>query len=236
MKSVWTLSCGIVVGLSALLVQPQDDTAESAKQDETQPERVELSFEWPEKQQINTELNLEAQWLESAIGHRGKQDGTDQFWVDLSFSPTQTATLLGVHVREPDETLRSQLKIESGMGLVVEQVVGESAAAAAELKMHDVLLAFDDQLLVNQDQLTTLVRNHEAGDTVTLTLVREGKKTTVDVELQEGDVSNAEAIDATQSGWLLNVHPRLDLSTFHHSEHANMNCSNCHQAAGGSGN
>ncbi len=54
-------------------------------------------------------------------------------------------------------------------------VVPDSPAAAT-LKKNDVLTKLDDQLLIEQRQLSVLIRNHKDGDEVTLTYIRGGKE------------------------------------------------------------
>lgn len=149
------------------------------------------------------------------------------FILDLSIPQhSQTATVLGVHVRRPDDTLRSQLEIEEGMGLVIEEVIGDSAAENADLRVHDVIVAFDRQLLVNEEQLTTLVRNQEPGDEVSLTIFRAGEKMQADVELQTGSISREVPLDVPLSEY----HPRVDLSV-HKTHAAFMKCTDCHVGA-----
>lgn len=154
------------------------------------------------------------------------QEPDDEFLLDLTFTAeSQMATVLGVHVRRPGETLRSQLQIDEGMGLVIDQVVGDSAAADAKLQTHDVIIAFDRQWLVNEEQLTTLVRNREPGDEVTLTIIRGGQKQQVDVVLKKGAISSEIPEHTDLSAW----HPGVK-GTLDHSHPAFSRCTDCHVA------
>jgi hypothetical protein len=92
-------------------------------------------------------------------------------------------TWLGVYSEEVSEALGSQLSLESGEGLVVTYVATDSPAAKAGLQKNDVLVQLGDQLLVNQDQLAKLIRAQKEGDSVMLTLYRQGKKQTVSTTL-----------------------------------------------------
>jgi hypothetical protein len=98
----------------------------------------------------------------------------------------EPVTYLGVETSPVGATLTAQLGLQDGAGLVVNQVVPDSPAAAV-LKPHDILLKLDDQLLVEQRQLAVLVRNHKEGDEVTLTFLRGGKQTTAKVKLAKHD-------------------------------------------------
>jgi hypothetical protein len=94
-------------------------------------------------------------------------------------------TYLGVTTSRVGETLARQLRLPDGVGLVVDHADANSPAAAAGLRMHDILYKLDDQVLVNQDQLGVLVRMHKMGDEVKLTVIREGKETVVPAKLSE---------------------------------------------------
>ncbi len=101
--------------------------------------------------------------------------------------PMETVTFLGVETTPADSALADQLGLADGTGLVVRRVLEDSAAAGV-LKEHDVLTRLGDQILVDQRQLSVLVRSHKAGDEVSLTLLRGGKETTVKVKLGTHEV------------------------------------------------
>ncbi len=82
---------------------------------------------------------------------------------------------LGVAAAEVSPELTAQLGLPRGVGLSVIHVQPDSPAAAAGLQQHDVLHKLDDQVLVNTEQLRTLVQNKTKGDAVTLTLFRQAK-------------------------------------------------------------
>jgi serine protease Do len=99
----------------------------------------------------------------------------------------ESVTFLGVETAPVSPTLTAQLGLADGTGLVIAQVALESPAAGV-LKEHDVLLKLDDQLLIEQRQLSVLLRNHKEGDEITLTYLRGGKQATVRVKLAKHDV------------------------------------------------
>jgi hypothetical protein len=98
--------------------------------------------------------------------------------------PMVKHAFLGIGVDIPGETLRSQLRLEPGAGLVV-NYVDESGPSNKLIRQHDVLQKLDDQILVNGEQFIALVRMHKPNDTVKITLIREAKTTTVEVKLGE---------------------------------------------------
>jgi hypothetical protein len=94
-------------------------------------------------------------------------------------------TFLGVNLSEPPPVLRAQLGLPEGTGLVVENVVPGSPAQQAGVQRFDVLQKLDDQLLINVEQTTVLVRGHKAGQAVTLTVIRNAKPKTLTAKLAE---------------------------------------------------
>ena len=102
----------------------------------------------------------------------------------------EKAAFLGISTSPASVILRQQLNVPRGTGLVVDFVEKDSPAGSEEhgLKKYDVLEKFDDQLLVNPQQLAVLVRSKKPGDSATLTLLRDGKPLTVTVKLAEKEV------------------------------------------------
>jgi hypothetical protein len=94
-------------------------------------------------------------------------------------------TYLGVGTSSPPDALTEQLKLTKGLGLLVDSVEPDSPAAAAGLRPFDVLQKLDDQLLVNSEQLTVLIRNHRPGDQVELILLREAQPLRIRATLGE---------------------------------------------------
>lgn len=92
---------------------------------------------------------------------------------------------IGVLTREVPSELRSQFALPEGFGLMVDEVMPDSPAQAAGLKVHDILVKFEDQQLVNMEQLMSLVRARKKGDVVNLGVITGGKETQVPVTLGE---------------------------------------------------
>ncbi len=91
---------------------------------------------------------------------------------------------LGIATGPIHESLRAQLNIDEGFGLLVHHVHSDSPAAE-KLETHDIVTKLDDQLLVNQDQLSALVRRAGIGSTINLTFIRRGDNQTVAITLGE---------------------------------------------------
>jgi serine protease Do len=105
----------------------------------------------------------------------------------------ESVTFLGIETGPVSPTLAAQLGLSEGSGLVVTQVSPKSPAANA-LKRHDILLKLNDQILIEQRQLSVLIRGHKEGDEVTLTYLRGGKQATTKVKLAKHDVPKMSAM------------------------------------------
>jgi hypothetical protein len=99
----------------------------------------------------------------------------------------EKAPFLGVETARVTPALTAQLALPRNVGLVVREIVPDSPAAPV-LQQHDILIKLDDQWLIESRQFAVLVRNHQAGDEVTLTFVRAGKQATAKVKLIEREV------------------------------------------------
>lgn len=95
-------------------------------------------------------------------------------------------TYLGVPVTSTDEVSASQLGIASGLGLsVISKVDKESPAGKSGIIKNDILYKLNDQLLVNKDQLMTLLSTYKVGDKVMLSYYRSGKLAIKEVTLEK---------------------------------------------------
>lgn len=88
---------------------------------------------------------------------------------------TVTHPTLGVNARTATDGLVD--------GAQVQNVVGGGPAARAGIHEADVLVAVGDRAVRSADELVVAVRSHQVGDTLPVTLLRDGKRMTVDVTL-----------------------------------------------------
>jgi membrane-associated protease RseP (regulator of RpoE activity) len=87
---------------------------------------------------------------------------------------------LGVTLSEADDTLRAHLRLAAGEGLVVTDVVAESAAAAAGVKQHDVLIVLDGKRLTTVEAINAQVQEIKER-LVDLRLLRGGEEMVLQV-------------------------------------------------------
>jgi predicted metalloprotease with PDZ domain len=94
---------------------------------------------------------------------------------------------LGVQIRDLGKEDLATLKLSSQNGVVVNEVMKESAAEKAGVKAGDVVVQFDGENVRSAAQLTRLVRETAAGRTVKMGVVRDGKRMDLDVSPAEAE-------------------------------------------------
>lgn len=99
--------------------------------------------------------------------------------------PMRTLPYLGVVAKPVSAAVRAQLDLPEGVGVSVDAVAAGSPAEKAGLKPFDVIHMFKDQLIVSNDQLTTLVKAAGAGTKVPLKVFRGGREREVEAVLGE---------------------------------------------------
>ncbi len=90
---------------------------------------------------------------------------------------------LGVSVSTVTATTASQYGLTVSEGALINAVTEGTPAEEAGLEAGDVVTAVDDDEVTSADSLIILLREHEIGETVTLTVVRDGEELSIDVTL-----------------------------------------------------
>lgn len=92
---------------------------------------------------------------------------------------------MGVGVAKPSAMIRAQLpELPKGTGFVLESVKLSGPAERAGLEVHDVIYMLEDQLLINEGQLMTLLGLRGDGETVTIRYFRGGVDQETDLTLE----------------------------------------------------
>ncbi|RKY11853.1 MAG: hypothetical protein DRP82_07170 [Planctomycetota bacterium] len=81
---------------------------------------------------------------------------------------------VGIQVRVLNETEKRQLRLPGGVKVL--SVVPNSPAEKFGLKKHDVLLSIDGKQTLNMEQLRRVLMSRHPGQTVTLTVFRQGRR------------------------------------------------------------
>ena len=112
---------------------------------------------------------------------------------------SRQAPFLGILVGPISPALASHLHgaVPDGQGLVVREVVKNSPAAAGGLKVHDILVCYDDQKLFSPMQLVGLVRQGKAEQEISLSIIREGKPLTIKLKLGSRPLAHYQAENET---------------------------------------
>ena len=97
--------------------------------------------------------------------------------------PQAPAFWIGVSVAPLEPALRSQLKLPANRGLLAIDVVKDSPAVQAGIKVHDILLSLDGRGLDSQEKLIEMVQSN-GEKAVPLEVIREGKTQTIVVTPQ----------------------------------------------------
>jgi S1-C subfamily serine protease len=90
---------------------------------------------------------------------------------------------LGVYTRTVDSELAEVFTLAVDQGAIVHSIVSGSPADESGLKVDDIITAVDGQPVTDASDLTELIRAHQPGDAVSLTVVRESGETKIDVTL-----------------------------------------------------
>ena len=85
---------------------------------------------------------------------------------------------LGAQIRPPTAEERAKPGAEGEAGVVIERVLPDSTATAADLRSGDLLLTLDGDRIANPSRLIETLGRHQAGDVLTIALVRGGERMT----------------------------------------------------------
>lgn len=96
----------------------------------------------------------------------------------MTYGEVQRA-LLGVTIGEVDASMVNDLGLDKPQGVVVASVADGGAAKEAGVKEKDVITKLDDEAINSVPELQSKVAQHRPGDSVKLTIIRDGKQTEV---------------------------------------------------------
>lgn len=97
---------------------------------------------------------------------------------------------LGIELTKPDEAMANQLPVlPPGIGFLVTELTEGGPAEKAGVKRHDLLWKMNEQMLVNEGQLATLLRLASPGEKATISVIRDGSSADIEVTLGNGEVN-----------------------------------------------
>ncbi|HOG45031.1 MAG TPA: trypsin-like peptidase domain-containing protein [Anaerolineae bacterium] len=90
---------------------------------------------------------------------------------------------LGIQYVPLSPALAARLNVSEQRGMYIQNVVANSPAAQAGLRQGDVIVSADGQTLDTESSLARVIESHKPGDTIALTVVRDGRRLTLQVTL-----------------------------------------------------
>ena len=96
---------------------------------------------------------------------------------------TPTHAKLGVSLVNVTSQVAKRYNLASDYGAYVQEVSAGSGAESAGIEAGDIIIAFDGEKVSSSTDLTLDVREHNPGDTVTITVNRNGEEKSFDVTL-----------------------------------------------------
>ncbi len=115
---------------------------------------------------------------------------------DLREHGKVTRGWLGVVVQEVDRNLAKSFNLPKPEGALIAKVLPDSPAQQAGLKAGDVILKYNETELVTSRSLPPLVGESSPGDTISLSLLREGRQVTIKVQVGSLDSQDRQDADA----------------------------------------
>ncbi|ERJ18280.1 serine protease Do protein [Salinisphaera shabanensis E1L3A] len=103
----------------------------------------------------------------------------------LRNSGSVTRGWLGVQIQDVDRELAESFKLKRPEGALVARVMPDSPAEAAGLEAGDVILSFNDQPVDSAASLPPLVGTVAPGESASVTVLRDGEREEIDVEIEK---------------------------------------------------
>ncbi len=107
---------------------------------------------------------------------------------------------VGIAVQDMDEGLAHYLNMPRGKGVVITGVTAGGPAAAAGIRNGDVLLSVDQRKIGTTEDYDRIINGVGAGDTISLTLLRDNKPVTARVTTRVFPMEKALALAETKLG------------------------------------
>lgn len=98
-----------------------------------------------------------------------------------------TRAWLGISMREVDETIARRFDMEKPKGVIIEQVMDGSPAKKAGLKPLDIIVELEGTRINRSNQLQNQIALRDPGESVKLTILRDGDRKTINAELDKRD-------------------------------------------------
>lgn len=102
---------------------------------------------------------------------------------------------IGVSIKDVDTKEAKGLGLDKAKGVLVQNVIKGGAGEEAGVKTGDVILSVDGKEVNAANQLQTIIGSHKPGESVSLSIFRDGKTISIPVKLKPRDDQQANFID-----------------------------------------
>ncbi|HEY8529696.1 MAG TPA: trypsin-like peptidase domain-containing protein [Paenibacillaceae bacterium] len=130
---------------------------------------------------INTAVSAQAQGIGFAIPTSTILEVLEQ----LKNNEQPPAPFIGVNLMNLTPELAERLGLEGTEGALVQGVLYGSPAYEADIRQYDVITGMDGKTYKTREELIKAIQSRKVGETVTLHIIRAGKK--IDVQVKIGD-------------------------------------------------
>jgi len=94
-----------------------------------------------------------------------------------------TRGMLGIQINDLSQDMAESLNLKDTKGVIIIDVIKDSAAEKAELKRYDVIIEFNGKKVEQANEFKNRVSMVQPGTRVKLLVIRDGKKKTIEAEL-----------------------------------------------------
>ena len=92
---------------------------------------------------------------------------------------------IGIGGRDLTETIAKENKLPASEGVLVLEVSEFSPAEKSGLKIYDIITSFDGKKVTSVNDINEIKAKKNAGDTVKVGILRDGKEKTIELTLEE---------------------------------------------------
>ena len=117
------------------------------------------------------------------VGFAISIDSAKQVIEDLTSGKQVRTAFLGVETRAVTSALAKELGLETKQGALIRRITQGSAAQKGGMSVDDVIVAVGGQEVSRPDDVAAAIRRFQPGDSVQITVERDGKRETTKVEL-----------------------------------------------------
>lgn len=112
---------------------------------------------------------------------------------------------IGVYTQPLNPELSEFFGVDKGTGLLIERLEKDSPAEKAGLRVGDVIISADGKRVETTEELSRIIQDKEKGDKIAIEILRDRKKRSVDVEVEEEESDETFPVFSRDAGRSLNA-------------------------------